>query len=168
MSCRDVVVRPAVSSVGGDGSVVPSLANLDAASLGLAAATSDDVAFSLDNSLGLSETYDADRFILESGLLSSPDSSALDDDNLAGHSGLHQSDFDLFDFIVDNADFVAASDNAAADHEFTFSGPSFETQISPENPIQQPQLGASSIGCDADGIAVGLREMRGSGRDLVV
>ncbi|KAI5463953.1 transcriptional activator HAC1 [Mariannaea sp. PMI_226] len=161
------VVRPAVSHVGGDSSVAPSLANLDAASLGLAPAASDDVAFSLGDSLGLSAALNTDRYVLESGLLSSPNSSSFDDDYLVGNDTTgftHQSDFDLFDIndylIVEanpcTSDSVAASDNAAADHELAFSAFDSETQIPSENPIQQPQPGASTFGCDAGSIAVGI------------
>lgn len=163
----DLAQRPAVSHVGGDASVASSLANLDAASLGLAAAASDDVAFSLGDSFGLSAALDTDRYVLESGLLASPNSSAVDDDYLAGDSGSgfnHQSDFDLFDindFLIDEAntgasEFVAASDNAAAERELDLKVYDSKTQISSENPIQQPQPGASSFGCDAGSIAVGV------------
>ncbi|KAH8686606.1 transcriptional activator HAC1 [Ilyonectria robusta] len=163
----DLTQRPAVSNVGGDAQVVPGLANLDAASLGLAVAASDDVAFSLGDSFSMSTALDTDRYVLESGLLSSPNSSIIDDDYLVGDSATgftHQSDFDLFDindFLIDEAnpgasDFMAASDFAAADHELDFKVHDPETQVSSENPIQQPQPGASALGCDAGGIAVGV------------
>ncbi|KAF7545788.1 hypothetical protein G7Z17_g8911 [Cylindrodendrum hubeiense] len=135
--------------------------------LGLAAAASDDVAFSLGDSFSMSAALDTDRYVLESGLLSSPNSSIIDDDYLVGDSTAsftHQSDFDLFDindFLIDEAnpgasDFMAASDFAAADHDLDFKVHDPETQVSSENPIQQPQPGASALGCDAGGIAVGV------------
>ncbi|KAK7428098.1 transcription factor that binds to CRE motif [Neonectria magnoliae] len=155
-----------MSIVGGDAQVVPGLANIDGPSFSLASA-SDDVAFGLGDSFSMSAAIDADRYVLESGLLSSPNSSVIDDDYLAGDSAAgftHQSDFDLFDindFLIDEAnpgasDFMAASDFAAADHELDFKVHDPETQVSSENPIQQPQPGASALGCDAGGIAVGV------------
>ncbi|KAH7136661.1 transcriptional activator HAC1 [Dactylonectria estremocensis] len=163
----DLTQRPAVSNIGGDIQVVPGLANLDGASLGLAAAGTDDATFSLGDSFSMSTALDTDRYVLESGLLSSPNSSIIDDDYLVGDSTTgftHQSDFDLFDindFLIDEAnpgasDFVAASDFAAADHDLDFKVHDPETQVSSENPIQQPQPGASAFGCDAGGIAVGV------------
>ncbi|KPM38640.1 Transcriptional activator hac1 [Neonectria ditissima] len=171
-SSEDVPEQPSkeaqtMSIVGGDAQVVPGLANLDGASLGLSIAASDDVAFSLGDSFSMSTAIDADRYVLESGLLSSPNSSIIDDDYLVGDSAAgftHQSDFDLFDindFLIDEAnpgasDFMAASDFAAADHDLDFKVHDSETQVSSENPIQQPQPGASALGCDAGGIAVGV------------
>ncbi|KAF4508891.1 hypothetical protein G6O67_005219 [Ophiocordyceps sinensis] len=81
----------------------------------------------LGDSLGLSSALDADRYVLESGLLASPNSSTLDDDYLVGDSAADlsaQSAFEFFnidDFLNDEAnhtvpDVVAASDDAAADH----------------------------------------------------
>lgn len=139
-SSPDLTQRPAVS-VGGEAPVVPGLATLDAASLGLAAAASDDVAFSLGDSFGLSAAIDTDRYVLESGLLSSPNSSTLDDDYLVGDAAsgfTHQPDFDLFDiddFLIDEAnpttsESMAASDFAAADHGFEFAVHNSETQVS--------------------------------------
>lgn len=92
-------------------------------------AAQDAAAFSLGDSFGLSAALDTDRYVLESGLLSSPHSSTLDDDYLAGDSATgfsNQPDFDLFnidDFLNDEAnhaasDIMAASDYAAADHGF--------------------------------------------------
>ncbi|KAM0255579.1 hypothetical protein ACHAQJ_005581 [Trichoderma viride] len=121
----------------------------------------------LGGSFGLSAALDADRYVLESGLLASPNSSSIDDDYMAGDSAAcfsNQPDFDLFnidDFLTDDAnnvasDIVAASNYAAADHELDLEIHDPETQISSDYPIQQPQSGASSIGCDDGGIAVGV------------
>jgi transcriptional activator HAC1 len=156
-----------VSNVGAAAPVLPGLADLDEASLGLVPATQDDAPFSLGDSFGLSAALDADRYILESGLLSSPDSSTLDDDYLVGDNSAdipHQPTFDLFDindFLNDEAnhvasDIMAASNNAAAEHSLDFTVLDPETQVSSENPNQQPQSGASSYGCDDGGIAVGV------------
>lgn len=120
-------MRPAVSHVGGGGPVVAGLAAADHAASCLDLAAQDDAPFSLGDSLGLSSALDADRYVLESGLLASPDSSTLGDDYLAGDSAADlavHSAFDLFnidDFLNDEAnhaasDLVAASDGAAADH----------------------------------------------------
>ncbi|KAG6002732.1 hypothetical protein E4U43_001055 [Claviceps pusilla] len=81
----------------------------------------------LSDSFGLSAAIDTDRYVLESGLLSSPHPSTTDDDYLAGDSGAglsNQSSFELFnmdDFVSDEAnnvasDIMAASNYAAADH----------------------------------------------------
>jgi transcriptional activator HAC1 len=154
-------------SIGGDAQVVPGLSNSDAHCLGLGPVHQDDISFSLGGSFGLSAALDADRYVLESGLLASPNSSSIDDDYMAGDSAAcfsNQPDFDLFnidDFLTDDAnnvasDIVAASNYAAADHELDLEIHDLETQISSDYPIQQPQSGASSIGCDDGGIAVGV------------
>ncbi|UKZ47830.1 transcription factor that binds to CRE motif [Trichoderma virens] len=129
---------------------------------------SDDVPFSLGAAFGLSTALDADRYVLESSLLASPDSTTLDDDYMVGDSATcftnplpSDYDFDINDFLTDDAnhaayDIVAASNYAAADHELDLEIHDLETQISSDHPIQQPQLGASSSGCDAGGIAVGV------------
>ncbi|KAH8169310.1 transcriptional activator hac1 [Sarocladium implicatum] len=118
-----------------------------------------DFKFSLGDSVSMPTAADADRYVLESGLLASPDSSTLDDDHLVGDSA--PSFFDINDFITDEAGFaaselMAASDSSAADHWLGQQVYDFETQVSSENPIQQPQSGASSFGCDDGGIAVGV------------
>lgn len=157
-------MRPAVS-IGGDASVVAGLSDSDAHCLGLGSVPQDDGPFSLGSSFGLSAALDADRYVLESGLLASPNPSALDDDYLAGDSAACFQDqppyelFDINDFLNDDAnnvasDIVAASNHAAADHELDLEIHNLETQISSGNPNQQPQSGASSFGCDDGGIAV--------------
>ncbi|KAL6797820.1 transcriptional activator HAC1 [Trichoderma sp. SZMC 28013] len=129
---------------------------------------SDDVPFSLGAAFGLSTALDADRYVLESSLLASPNSSTLDDDYMAGDSATcftnplpSDYDFDINDFLTDDAnhaayDIVAARNYAAADHELDLEIHDLETQISSDHPIQQPQSGASSLGCDDGGIAVGV------------
>ncbi|PON29140.1 basic region leucine zipper [Trichoderma gamsii] len=139
----------------------------DAHCLGLGSVPSDDGPFSLGSSFSMSAALDADRYVLESGLLASPNSSTLDDDYLAGDSAACFQDqppydfFDINDFLNDDAnnvasDIVAASNYAAADHELDLEIHDPETQISSDYPIQQPQSGASSLGCDDGGIAVGV------------
>ncbi|KAK5999107.1 Transcriptional activator hac1 [Cladobotryum mycophilum] len=140
-------------------------ADPDAASFGLVTSTQDDGVFSLGDSFSLPASFNADRYVLESELLASPNSSTLDDDYMVGDSSTsfsHQPDFDLFDindFLNDDAnnaanDLMATSDTAPADHGFDLEFTDPETQVSSEYLNQQPQLGASSHGCDAGGIAV--------------
>ncbi|PKK50512.1 hypothetical protein CI102_4895 [Trichoderma harzianum] len=160
------VVRPAVS-IGGD-APVPVFSHSGANCLGLDSVHQDDVPFSLGAAFGLSTALDADRYVLESSLLASPNSSTLDDDYMAGDSATcftnplpSDYDFDINDFLTDDAnhaayDIVAARNYAAADHELDLEIHDLETQISSDHPIQQPQSGASSLGCDDGGIAVGV------------
>ncbi|KAM0450564.1 hypothetical protein ACHAO4_006546 [Trichoderma viride] len=147
--------------------LIHGLSDSDAHCLGLGSVPQDDGPFSLGSSFGLSAALDADRYVLESGLLASPNSSTLDDDYLAGDSAACFQDqppydfFDINDFLNDDAnnvasDIVAASNYAAADHELDLEIHDPETQISSDYPIQQPQSGASSLGCDDGGIAVGV------------
>ncbi|KAF5007039.1 hypothetical protein FDECE_6611 [Fusarium decemcellulare] len=124
--------------------------------------SSDDAAFSLGDSFVLPTALDADRCVLESGLLASPNSSVVSDDYLACDAPAFNldDDFDISQFLHEDGNHVteslAASDFAAANHghEPKYYDP--ETQISSENPILQPQPGASSFGCDAGSVAVGF------------
>ncbi|PHH74547.1 hypothetical protein CDD80_3005 [Ophiocordyceps camponoti-rufipedis] len=92
----------------------------------------------LGTSLGLSSAADADRYVLESGLLSSPNSSTLDDDYLACDTSAGPPTFDTFniyDFLNEDAnpivtDTVAASDDAAAEHGLELQAPDPEIQVS--------------------------------------
>ncbi|OAQ60490.1 transcriptional activator hac1 [Pochonia chlamydosporia 170] len=136
-----VEAQPAVSQVGEGAQVVPGLADSDVTFIDMGSAAQDDAAFSLGDSFGMSAAIDTDRYVLESGLLASPNSSIIDDDYLAGDSaaGLSgQSTFDLFnidDFLNDEAnhvvsDIMAASDYAAADHGFEPKVHDSEIQVS--------------------------------------
>ncbi|KAF4953679.1 hypothetical protein FSARC_12340 [Fusarium sarcochroum] len=152
-----------MSHVGGDAQVVPGVANLDAANLGLAPAASDDAAFSLGDSYCMSSAFDADRYVLENGYLSSPNSSCVGDDYLVGDAPAFNlnDDFDISLFLNDDANAVSSESMAASDFPAAIHGlePKVyepEIQISSENPIQQPHPGASSSGCDVGGIAVGV------------
>ncbi|RBR05371.1 hypothetical protein FVER53590_13087 [Fusarium verticillioides] len=139
--------------------------NLDSANIGLAPATSDDTLFSYGGSEFLSASIDTDRYLIENGHLSSPFSSASDEPYL---------EFDTSPFTLDNSfndelynTFINDTDNgistelqkptddAAAILSDEFRIYELENQVSSENPIQQPLPGASSIGCDVGGIAVG-------------
>ncbi|KAG5805244.1 hypothetical protein H9Q74_009975 [Fusarium xylarioides] len=140
--------------------------NLDTANIGLAPATSDDTLFSCGGSEFLSTSLDTDRYLIENGHLSSPFSSASDVPYL---------DFDTSSFNLDNsfndelyntfindtdngitAELQKPTDDAAAILSDEFRIYELENQVSSENPIQQPLPGASSIGCDVGGIAVGV------------
>jgi transcriptional activator HAC1 len=158
----DLTQYPAVSSVGGAGQALSSLADFDVSAFGLDASASHVAALGFGDSFGLSAALDTDRHVLESGLLSSPQSSYLDDDHLVGDSATGLEFFDINDFLSDEAnnvasDIMAASNDAAADHYgLEPQVYDLETQVSSENPNQQPQSGASSFGCDDGGIAVGV------------
>ncbi|KAI8407974.1 hypothetical protein FOFC_10904 [Fusarium oxysporum] len=126
--------------------------------IGLAPATSDDTLFSCGGSEFLSTSIDTDRYLIESGHLSSPFSSATDEPYL---------DFDTSPFNLDNsfndelyntfindtdngitAELQKPTDDAAAILSDEFRFYELENQVSSENPIQQPLPGASSNGCD--------------------
>ncbi|KAF4434354.1 Transcriptional activator hac1 [Fusarium austroafricanum] len=134
----------------------------DAANFALAPATSDDAAYSLGDLDILPTTFDTDRYIIENGYISSPNSSIIDDHFMGGDAPAFNlnDEFDITEFLHDDANGINAefksTDNAAAilSHELQFFEP--ETQIPSENPIQQPLPGASSRGCDVGGIAVGV------------
>ncbi|POR36365.1 Transcriptional activator HAC1 [Tolypocladium paradoxum] len=160
------VVRPAVSHVGGGAQVVSGFADSHV-SLGMDAAAQDAAAFGLGDAFGLSAALDSDRYVLESGLLASPNSSTLDDDYLASDSAASFSDqsaFDLFnidDFLNDEAnhvasDIMAASDYAAADLGFEPQVQDSEIHILSSSPnLARPLMDATMVamrlvseGCD--------------------
>jgi len=130
-----------VSQVGESAQVVPGFANPDAPIFGMGSATQDDAAFSLGDSFSMSTALDTDRYVLESGLLASPNSSINDDDYLAGDSAAGLSSdptcdfFNIDDFLNDDAnhaisDIMAASDYSAADHGLEFKVHDSEIQVS--------------------------------------
>lgn len=158
---------PAVS-VGGNASIVAGLAATAApgASSVLAAPIAAD--FHLNDPFSLSAAIDADSYVLESGLLSSPNSSDFEYDHLAGDAAFPfpptaatNNNFDLFDineFLnndeattapVSSGSGLAANNQPSSVHES-------EAQITPEDLNLQPRLGASAYGCDDGGIAVGV------------
>ena len=76
-------------------------------------------------------------------------------------------DFDYNDFLSDDvvsgaAPSATAGINGVSSVSLDSAEPAFslfndlETQVSSENPFQQPQSGASSFGCDDGGLAVGV------------
>ncbi|TDZ13841.1 Transcriptional activator hac1 [Colletotrichum orbiculare MAFF 240422] len=116
----------------------------------------------LNASFGLSAAADADRFVFESGLLSSPNSLDYENDYLVGDSATFiQDSFDITQFLHDE-DGVNSSDanlhdtGVTADTDFGFELSHPENQGSPENSNLQPHSGASAYGCDDGGIAVGI------------
>ncbi|OLN94069.1 Transcriptional activator hac1 [Colletotrichum chlorophyti] len=109
----------------------------------------------IGDSFSMSAAADADRYVLESSLLSSPNSADYEYDHMAGDSSafLQDSFVDFNDFI--NHDEVNGS-AVAADPDFGRDPTHSETQVSSENPNLQPHSGASTYGCDDGGIAVGV------------
>ncbi|KAF9869277.1 hypothetical protein CkaCkLH20_13238 [Colletotrichum karsti] len=112
----------------------------------------------------LSAALDADRYVLESGLLSSPNSLDYEHDYMAGDSAnFLQEPFDITEFLHDEVNGGANSDANAVNGTAVAANPDFgrdltysETQVSSENPNLQPHSGASAYGCDDGGIAVGV------------
>ncbi|KAL2875145.1 transcription factor that binds to CRE motif [Colletotrichum sp. CLE4] len=92
------------------------------------------------------------RYVLESGLLSSPNSLDYEHDYLVGDSTFLQDPFDINEFLHDDVNGASI----AADPDFGREPTHSETQISSENPNLQPHSGASAHGCDDGGIAVGV------------
>ncbi|KHO00467.1 Transcriptional activator hac1 [Metarhizium album ARSEF 1941] len=97
----------------------------------------NDTSSSLGDSFRLPETLDTDRHVLQSHLLASPISSTIDDHYLAGDSPISEQedlDFNIDDFLNDEAnhvasDIMAASDFAAADHGFESKVHELEIQV---------------------------------------
>lgn len=162
----DAMRHPAVS-VGGSTSVVAG--GLEAEpSTGPYPVTPGPVDVGLDSSFLLSATADPDHFLYESGLLNSPDSSSFEDDHCIGD---YTQDFlsvnannsnnisnPTFDTNVDFNDFL--NDNFSTNEQLQqqplpndlagldASLPNPPTEDSPKDPILQPQLRASLVGCD--------------------
>ncbi|KFA71830.1 hypothetical protein S40288_07939 [Stachybotrys chartarum IBT 40288] len=130
--------------------------------LGFFPAIADDGSLGLDAGGSLPSALDADSYVLESGLLDSPNSSAFDDDYLVGD---HDTKFSLSSIGLDDlfnhhghdsdpSDVTAASFFAAAESGLDLTAYDPEIQGPAENFIQQPQSGASLEGCDDGGSAV--------------
>lgn len=152
-STSDLTQRPAVSSVGGASAIMAGLSNPSASDLGLLSAASDAVTRFGGDPFSMSAALNADRYVLESGILSSPNSLDYENDYLAGDSSaFFQDPFDINEFLHDEVNGTAV----AADPEFGGDLTNSETQVSSENPNLQPQSGASTYGCDDGGIAVGV------------
>ncbi|KAJ0299676.1 hypothetical protein Brms1b_013062 [Colletotrichum noveboracense] len=124
---------------------------------------SDAVNHIIGDSFSLSAALDTDRYVLESGLLSSPNSLDYEHDYLAGDStAFLQDSFDISEFLNDEVNGSVSDTNAvigtavAADPDYGRDSTNSETQFSSENPNLQPHSGASTYGCDDGGIAVGI------------
>lgn len=146
-------------SVGGDAAVLAGHPVTPAPGLEPVSAAVDD--HFNGGHFGLSEAFDADRYVLDSGLLSSPNSVDYENDYLAGDSSFLSADpFDITEFLHDELNSAIAHDaiaqHDAADPLFAHLIPNSEAQVSSENPNLQPQSGASSYGCDDGGLAVGV------------
>jgi transcriptional activator HAC1 len=127
--------------------------------------TPSPVGVGLDSSFLLSATADPDNFLYESGLLNSPDSSTFEDDHFLGDYtqdflsvNTHNNSNPTFDNSVDFNDFL--NDNFSTNEQLQqqhlstdiasldASLPNPPTEDSPKDPILQPQLRASLVGCD--------------------
>jgi transcriptional activator HAC1 len=161
VASSDVTQHPAVSHLGGAPVKLeqPALSDFN---LSFFPAIADDAALGLDAGGALPSALDADSYVLESGLLDSPNSSAFDDDYLVGD---HDTKFSLSSIGLDDlfnhhghdsdpSDVTAASFFAAAESGLDLTAYDPEIQGPTENSIQQPQSGASLEGCDDGGSAV--------------
>jgi transcriptional activator HAC1 len=153
-AASDMTQRPAVSVGTGEPAAPVADFGLDDLSRG----------FALDFApVNVPEATDTDRFVLESGLLDSPQSSYLDDDHLAGNQpdGLFSNHFDINEWLNEPnnlSDFIPAHQSDATVDFLGLEPQGFdlESQAPTQDPFQQPESGASSSGCDVRGIAVGV------------
>jgi len=128
-----------------------------------------------DSGFSLSAAVDADRYLYESELLSSPNSSDLDYDHLVGDDSTNyfSAEFNINDYLFETTDATnnsglplaqSATNNLEQPQQHHFFGCAvadsslldLETQVSQEDSYLQPQPGASLVGCDAGGLAVGI------------
>jgi hypothetical protein len=129
--------------------------------------TPGPVGIGLDSSFLLSTTADPDNFLYESGLLNSPDSSNFEDDHCIGdytqdflsvnaiHNNIGNPTFDtnvdFNDFLNDNFSTNELLQQQPLSNDFAgldASLPNPPIENSPKDPILQPQLRASLVGCD--------------------
>lgn len=161
--------RPAVSVSQGS-TVLDPVGGFDDAFTSVA--TLVDVNMLGDSALDVSAAAISDSHVLESGAFDSPSPEDSGDYYLAGDSAFSKStlpfDFDINEYLNNNEWLEGATNSThpTADNQQFADGIStgFETghglqdpttSSSPEDPNLQPQLGASALGCDAGGIAVG-------------
>ncbi|KAF3797641.1 Transcriptional activator hac1 [Colletotrichum gloeosporioides] len=152
-----------LTQLGGPSAIMAGLSNPSASDLGLLSAASDAVNHIIGDSFSLSAALDTDRYVLESGLLSSPNSLDYEHDYLAGDStAFLQDPFDISEFLNDEVNGSVSDTHAvigtavAADPDYGRDSTNSETQVSSENLNLQPHSGASTYGCDDGGIAVGV------------
>lgn len=111
------------------------------------------------------EANDTDRYVLESGLVATPNSSDFEYDHLASDDTTafqfttNSYEFDFNEFITDGELNVAPSNEQQPQHlhSRTVADSSLlnpETPFSSEDPYLQPHSGASLDGCDDGGLAV--------------
>jgi len=128
----------------------------------------------IDASFGVPEALDADRYVLESGLLSSPNSADFEYDHLAGDDTSSfpfptaNFDFDFNDFITTDGEQQPVAPSGEQQQQLpqqhlrgrsvadSSSLLNLETPNPSEDPYLQPHPGASLDGCDDGGIAVGV------------
>ena len=110
----------------------------------------------------VSAATDTDRHVLESGLLDSPNSTNLDDNDFVGdHADYNTAEFDFNDYIQEPTPFTSEYSTAHLDTTADLLGvdpQGFNTESLVPNGLtfQQPELGASSLGCDVRGTAVSM------------
>jgi transcriptional activator HAC1 len=173
----DLTQRPAVSYVDGGASAVAAGLSVSGSNgsngddADLYGATTAGAHDHLGHVFDMSASFDADRYVFESGLLGSPDSLDLDNDYLAGDSPAFAaaSGFEPLDF----ADFLNDDLHTTTANASVHGGPAglaapngnetdlvgladSETPIPSENINLQPHAGASSLGCDDGVLAVGV------------
>lgn len=152
-------MRPAVS-VGGSAGVVDGLAtHATGASALPAAPTAMDSLF--HDALSLSASLDLDSWGTQAQFSPSSDPLNFEYNHLDGDASGELPDFDFDQFLSDDVSGAApgaAAGNVSITHdpESSFGFFDSENQISSETLNQQPQIGASTSGCDAGVIAVGV------------
>ncbi|CRK43409.1 hypothetical protein BN1723_005661 [Verticillium longisporum] len=143
--------------------LVGGLADFPAPNMDFVPSASDAHDHFLGGHFSVSEAFDADRYVLESGLLSSPNSVDYDNDIMAGDSSAFASafNFDMDEFLNDEASAAAtdasAAENSAADPDYGRRAPNPETQA----------LRLASEGCEnrVGGTDVGAPVTRDSSRE---
>jgi len=149
-------VRPAVS-VGGSLSGLDGLSEAAVSGPGPLLSANPIAGLHFDDAFDLQTSIDADRYVLESQLLATPNSSSSEYDCVAGDAAFSfpAADFDFDDFLNDETSQPSSAGNLVGGlaAEPTLDNP--KTQASPEDPSLQPHAGASAYGCDNGGLAVG-------------
>lgn len=106
-----------MSTVGESTQVIRAFADADL-SLVLGSSASMDAELGLVDPFGLPTALDADRCVLESGLLASPDASPPDDDYLAGDSAAGLPEQSALDFF-NMGDYINETSNVFPDETST-------------------------------------------------
>jgi hypothetical protein len=113
--------------------------------------------------LGVAAAANTDQYVLENGLPSSPDSLYLDNDPVAGDANSHfEAEFEMHKYINDpsgdgdSAEFGMAIPDGGNDFWYLDQGDQPKGETSSQDTFQQPDAGASPVGCDARGFAVNV------------